>query len=392
MTRPAGRELGNASSLHAAGPRARRSVEESRERIAARARRPPVRGRLHRGRHRGRQPRGQGALLGAAAPPTRPRTRILTSAVEHHAVLDAVRLAGRARGRRRRPGSPVDACGRVDADALRERASPATRRRSRWSRVMWANNEVGTVQPVAELAGGRARARHPVPHRRGAGGRPAAGRLRRLRRRRADRHRAQARRPVGVGALLLGRERRARPLLHGGGQERDVRSGTLDAPGDRRLRRRRSRRAVERPAGAGGPAGRAARRAGRRGPGRVPDACSTATRSGGTGCPATRTSRFPGCEGDSLLMLLDAAGHRVLDRLGLLGRGRPARPRAARDGRRRGRGARLAAVLPRPHLDRRPTSTRWSPPCAAGGRAGPAALSSIPRARSTATARRARTS
>ena len=56
-------------------------------------------------------------------------------------------------------------------------------------------------------------------------------------------------------------------------------------------------------------------------------------------------------------MLLDAAGCRVLDRLGVLGGHRPAEPRPARDGRRRGAGSRLAAVLPRPHVDRCATST-----------------------------------
>ena len=50
--------------------------------------------------------------------------------------------------------------------------------------------------------------------------------------------------------------------------------------------------------------------------------------------PGNAHFSFPGCEGDALLLLLDAAGHRLLDRLGLLGRDRPALARADRDGRR----------------------------------------------------------
>ena len=69
--------------------------------------------------------------------------------------------------------------------------------------------------------------------------------------------------------------------------------------------------------------------------------------------PGNAHFSFPGCEGDALLLLLDAAGHRLLDRLGLLGRGGPAVARAARDGRRRRPRARSSLrFTPRPHLDR----------------------------------------
>ena len=95
---------------------------------------------------------------------------------------------------------------------------------------MWANNEVGTIQPIDEVVALASRARHPGPHRRGAGRRAGAGRLRRVRRRRDDVTGHKIGGPYGVGALLLRPRGRACALLHGGGQERDVRSGTIDAP------------------------------------------------------------------------------------------------------------------------------------------------------------------
>ena len=96
----AAREVGNASSLHAAGPPrppAGRGVARAHRR---RARRPPVRGDLHRRRHRERQPRGQGHLLGPPGRRPAPQPGRRVSAVEHHAVLDAVDWLGDARGRR----------------------------------------------------------------------------------------------------------------------------------------------------------------------------------------------------------------------------------------------------------------------------------------------------
>ena len=96
--------------------------------------------------------------------------------------------------------------------------------------VMWANNEVGTVQPIAELA---AVAReYEIPFHTDAV--QAAGQLPvNFAASGADAltitgHKIGG--PVGAGALLLARGVQPVPVLHGGGQERDVRSGTLDAP------------------------------------------------------------------------------------------------------------------------------------------------------------------
>ena len=92
-----------------------------------------------------------------------------------------------------------------------------------------------------------------------------------------------------------------------------------------------------------------------------PTPSTTATRLGaGTGCPATRTSSFPGCEGDSLLMLLDARGIECSTGSACSAGVPQASHVLLAMGRDEDAGARLAAVLARPHLDRRPTSTRWS--------------------------------
>ena len=97
--------------------------------------------------------------------------------------------------------------------------------------VMWANNEVGTIMPIAELAA--VAAEFEVPMHTDAvqavGQMPvdfAASGLSALS---VAAHKFGG--PIGVGALLLRRDTGCVPLLHGGGQERDVRSGTLDVAG-----------------------------------------------------------------------------------------------------------------------------------------------------------------
>jgi cysteine desulfurase len=171
--------------------------------------------------------------------------------------------------------------------------------------VMWANNEVGTVQPVTELAALARDAGVPfhtdavqavgqLPVDFAASGVSAltiAG------------HKVGG--PFGVGALLLGRDVACTPLLHGGGQERDVRSGTLDAPAIAAFAT-----AVE--TAVKSQAERAAHLTALRNElvarvlAAVPDAILNGDPAGRL--PGNAHFSFPGCEGDALLMLLDARG------------------------------------------------------------------------------------
>jgi cysteine desulfurase len=111
--------------------------------------------------------------------------------------------------------------------------------------------------------------------------------------------------PVGVGALLLSRDVACTPLLHGGGQERDVRSGTLDTPGVAAF-------AVAVEMSVKGQQEYAARVGGLRDEliARVLRAVPDAVYNGEPDdrLPGNVHFSFPGCEGDALLLLLDAQG------------------------------------------------------------------------------------
>ncbi|TYB43650.1 cysteine desulfurase family protein [Actinomadura chibensis] len=300
------RELGNPSSLHAVGRRARRVVEESREIIAEAFDARPSEVVFTSGGTEADNLAVKGVFWARrAADPA--RTRVLASAVEHHAVLDAVHWLADHEGARV-DWIPVDAAGRVRPEALREALGSGDD--VALASVMWANNEVGTVQPVPELAA-VARERGVPLHTdavQAAGTLPVAFARSGAQALTVTGHKLGG--PIGVGALLLAKPKEPVfldpvPLLHGGGQERDVRSGTLDAPAiagfaaavqvaaarrdaeARRLTELRDR-LVE--------AVRAA----------VPDAVLN-------GDPVDRLPgnahfSFPGCEGDALLMLLDARG------------------------------------------------------------------------------------
>ncbi|MGN9913998.1 cysteine desulfurase family protein [Phytohabitans sp. LJ34] len=223
----AARDVGNASSLHAPGRRARRTVEESRERIAAAlgARPSEV---IFTGSGTESDNLAVKGIHWARRDAAAGRNRVVASAVEHHAVLDSVRWLEEHEGADV-TWLPVDAQGRVPVEALHSVLEEAGDQVTVVT-AMWANNEVGTLQPVAALAALAAEAGVPfhtdavqaagqVPVDFAASGAAALT---------ISGHKLGG--PTGVGALLLGRDVACTPLLHGGGQERDVRSGTLDVP------------------------------------------------------------------------------------------------------------------------------------------------------------------
>ena len=295
--------VGNPSSLHHAGRQARRLVEESREALARALGARPSEVVFTGGGTESDNLAVKGIYFARrAADPT--RTRILASSVEHHAVLDAVEWLVAHEGAQV-TWLPVDEVGRVRPAALEAALGDDVALVS----VMWVNNEVGTVQPIRELAA--------LAHDRGipfhtdavqaVGQLPVDFAASGVDAMTVTGHKFGG--PLGAGALLLGRDVACTPLLHGGGQERDVRSGTVDVPGvaglaaaatvatERqpetadRLRSLRDDLVVRVQAA-------------------VPDAVLNGDPGAGR-LPGNAHFSFPGCEGDSLLLLLDARGVEV---------------------------------------------------------------------------------
>ena len=296
------RHAGNPSSLHASGRRARRTVEESRERIAAAIGARPYEVVFTAGGTEGDNLAVKGIFWGRRAADPR-RRRVLASAVEHHAVLDAVEWLRRHEGAEV-TWLPVDGAGRVHPETLRAALADAGDSAALVS-VMWANNEVGTVQPVRALAA--VAAGFGVPFHTDAvqavGALPVDVADAGVDALTLTGHKLGG--PLGAGALVLGRDVPCTPLLHGGGQERDVRSGTLHAPGIVGLAVATEAAVAARPVVAARVAAlRDELVAGVRA--RVPDAVLSG--DAGDRLPGNAHFTFPGCEGDSLLMLLDARG------------------------------------------------------------------------------------
>jgi cysteine sulfinate desulfinase/cysteine desulfurase-like protein len=297
-------QLGNPSSLHNAGRRARRVVEESREQIAAAYGARPSEVVFTSGGTEADNLAVKGLFWARrAAEPA--RRRVITAAIEHHAVLDCVSWLHDHEGAE--PGWPeLDATGTISPAALREaieRDADAVALVS----IMWANNEVGTVQPVAELAAVAREYRIPFH----SDAVQAAGQLpMSLAGSGASALTITAHKiggPVGAGALLLARGTDLVPVLHGGGQERDVRSGTLDAAAIRAF-------AVAVEIATARLSDEAKRLAELRDDlivqvlAAVPDAILNGAPPGPGRLPGNAHFSFPGCEGDALLMLLDAKG------------------------------------------------------------------------------------
>lgn len=295
---------GNPSSLHTSGRRARRVVEEAREALGALLGAGPSEIIFTSGGTEADNLAVKGLFWARRAADPR-RRRILVTSVEHHAVLDAVEWLGEV-GHAEVVRLPVDARGRVELPALRAALSEEPDAVALVS-VMWANNEVGTIQPVADVV--ELAHAFDVPVHTDAvqavGGLPvdfAASGVDCLT---LTGHKLGG--PVGVGALVARRGLDLVPVQHGGGQERKIRSGTLDVAAIHAL-------AVAARATVGRRAEEAVRLAGLRGDlvdgilQRVPDAVPRGDQDDAGRLPGIAHFTFPGCEGDSLLYLLDARG------------------------------------------------------------------------------------
>jgi cysteine desulfurase len=298
--------VGNANSLHGSGRAARRTVEESREALAEALGARPSHIVFTGGGTEADNLAVKGLYWSRRAADPR-RVRILAPKIEHHAILDPLQWLEEHEGAVV-DWLPVDALGRVHAAALDEaiRRDPGD---VALATVMWANNEVGTVQPIADLVA--VAHAHGIPIHsdaiQAAGHLPLDFTASGLDAMTVTGHKLGG--PIGVGALLLDRKAELTPLLHGGGQERDVRSGTLDTPAVagfaaaaaaalRDLDREADRLADLRDLLIDGVLTA------------VPDAVLSGdpARTRDARLPGIAHFCFPGCEGDSLLLLLDARG------------------------------------------------------------------------------------
>lgn len=295
-------KVGNPSSLHGSGRKARRVVEEARETIAAALCAKPMDVVFTSGGTEANNLAIKG-LFWARQKENPKLNRVLISAIEHHAVLDPVMWLGEHE-KAQIEILPVGENGILEVETLRAAIEKDPDSVALVS-VMWANNEVGTIQPIAELA--ELAAEFNIPFH-------------------SDAVQAMAYLPIdlskvkvtaltitahkvggpqGVGALIVKSDVKLEPVSHGGGQERDVRSGTLDAPAIAGFasaisilvsqRERRSNRIKN-----------------------LRDELITRLKETVPDCvingdlekrlPGNVHASFPGCEGDALLMLLDAQG------------------------------------------------------------------------------------
>jgi cysteine desulfurase len=299
------RRTGNANSLHGAGRAGRKVVEESRERIAAALGARPSEVIFTSGGTEADNLAVKGISWSRRAE-SPARGRVLASGIEHHAVLDPVAWLSEQEGMRV-SWLAVDERGRLDVEALRGVIAEDPAAVALVS-VMWANNEVGTLQPLAEVV--EVAHEHRIPVHTDAvqavGAVPvdfAASGVDALT---LTAHKLGG--PYGVGALLARRDLALTPLLHGGGQERNVRSGTIDVPAiaafavavelavKRQAEHAERLRVLRDDLVA-----------------RVRSLVSDVVLNGDPvdRLPGNVHLSFPGCEGDSLLMLLDHHGIEV---------------------------------------------------------------------------------
>ncbi|MCU1404386.1 MAG: cysteine desulfurase [Glaciihabitans sp.] len=305
--------VGNPSSIHSQGQNAKRMLEEAREAVARSVGADSVEVTFTSGGTEAINLAIKGLFwarngatttrVGQGDVSARPRPRVLIAAGEHHATIDAAEWLGRYEGAIIEE-VPINEYGTIDLVALEAALADDVALVS----ILMANNEVGTIEPISEVAA-LAESRGVPVH---VDAVAAYGYLP------IDFHRAGVAAlsisahkiggPVGAGALVLARSATVIPLIHGGNQQRG-RSGTQDAAG----------------AVAFGVAATAAVTALDNGSAEhlrvlrdrliagvtaaVPSAILRGERH--NRLPGNAHFTFPGCEGDSLLFLLDVAGFSV---------------------------------------------------------------------------------
>lgn len=289
--------VGNPSSIHGAGQAARALLEDGREAIAASLGADAVEVVLTGGGTEAVNLGIKGLFWARVSASSTTGRRIIVPMAEHHATIDAVEWLAAHEGAVV-DWIEVDSLGRIRLDAL-EAALATGGDEVALVTALWANNEVGTLQPVHEIVDSAARFGVPVHldaiaaygsvpidfHAVGAAALSVSA------------HKIGG--PVGVGALLVRRGVQVEPLLHGGNQQAQ-RSGTQDAAGASAFGVAAS--LIE-------PASIAVRD-------RLIAGVLAIDGAVLRGDPVDRLPgnahvTFDGCEGDSLLYLLDVAGFAV---------------------------------------------------------------------------------
>ncbi len=215
-------QTGNASSLHAQGRAVRKAVEESRELIAKAAGCDASEIIFTASGTEANNLAIKGFFWSNPSKKT-----IVVSAIEHHAVIDPVEWLKEHEGAKV-IYAPVDNLGVLDLTAL-EKIVSEHRDDIAVIAIMHSNNEVGTIQPIADVV----KVAGDIPVHTDAV--QSFGKMvfdfKALGVTSATISAHKLGGPLGVAALILKRGLDITPLLHGGGQERDIRSSTVNAPG-----------------------------------------------------------------------------------------------------------------------------------------------------------------
>ena len=302
------RLVGNPASTHGHGQRASEMLEEARDRIARAVGCDRAELILTGGGTESINLALKGLFWARRRSDGHPAT-ILVAAGEHHATIEAAEWLRDSQGAEL-VWVPIDSDGRVTPEALARAIADAGPQRIALVSVLWANNEVGTIQPIPQLCAVAAQHGIPVhvdavsalgqiPIDFAASGATLVS---------LSAHKIGG--PVGVGALIVGRRASVDPLMHGGTQQR-ARSGTQDAAGAVAFA---AALALEVDSSGAPDAERIARLellrdrliAGVRAA--DPSAVLRGAPAGAERLPGNAHFTFPGCQGDSLVFLLDGAG------------------------------------------------------------------------------------